>query len=189
MKLELPDQKIYDVVVVEKSEQKQTVTFQDTAGKLYTFESDHGFLNLGDVGCLTLLRPRRLSAFAFARYPDPRLRRAPDLDNEPAGQWAWRVLGEDEDVVRHVRADLVPGKAGQVIKDTTTPLTFNVPMEFVQLAATRGLSPEQVLRGFIADLCELQNYFVLPREDGLSSHGSDERSLAREYFERAHGIN
>lgn len=187
MKSERTELKIYDVVVTEKTE--AAVTFQDPAGKRYRFKENHGFLSLGDVGCLTLTKPRKEAPFTFARYPDPRIRRVPDLDDVDAGQWAWRCLSDEgEQLVRYVKPDLVPGKAGQVIKDTTTPVVVNVPMEFLELAATRGLSPEQVLRGFIADLCELQNYFVLPREDGLSSNGSDERLLAREYFERAHGM-
>jgi hypothetical protein len=43
-----------------------------------------------------------------------------------------------------------------------------------------------VLRGFVADLCDLQNPVARPREDGYSSNGSDERLLAQAYFERAY---
>ena len=44
-----------------------------------------------------------------------------------------------------------------------------------------------MLRGFIADVCGLMNYVKLPREDGYSSHGSDERDYAEQWFDRAYG--
>jgi hypothetical protein len=37
------------------------------------------------------------------------------------------------------------------------------------------LSPDQVLNGFVADLCGLEN-----------SHGSDERDLAQRYYDRCY---
>ena len=46
------------------------------------------------------------------------------------------------------------------------------------------MEPETVLRGFIADLAEIMNWARNPREDGYSSNGSDERRMAREYYER-----
>jgi hypothetical protein len=51
-----------------------------------------------------------------------------------------------------------------------------------------GHRPVDVLRGFIADLCSLHNYFRCPREDGYTSLGSDERRMAQEYFHRAYDI-
>lgn len=65
---------------------------------------------------------------------------------------------------------------------------LDLPPEFVDLCSTKGISVEQVLRGFIADLCGLQNYLDEPREDGYSSNGSDERHMAHDYFERAYGM-
>jgi hypothetical protein len=41
-----------------------------------------------------------------------------------------------------------------------------------------------VLRGFIADLCELTSWVNNPRADGYSNNGSDERRYAMEYYER-----
>ena len=41
-----------------------------------------------------------------------------------------------------------------------------------------GVTPEQVLRGFIADLAEIVNWAADPRTDGYSSNGSDERRMA-----------
>lgn len=66
----------------------------------------------------------------------------------------------------------------------TQPLTIELPPEFVALCERDGVTPEVVLRGFIADLCRLMNYVSAPRADGYSSNGSDERRMAREYYER-----
>ncbi len=63
-------------------------------------------------------------------------------------------------------------------------LTMQLPPEFVELCEHDGVTPEQVLRGFIADLCELISWADSPRTDGYSSNGSDERRYAMEYYER-----
>ena len=63
-------------------------------------------------------------------------------------------------------------------------VTIELPPEFVELCEADGVEPEIVLRGFIADLCEIRNYASAPREDGYSSNGSDERMMARQYYER-----
>ncbi|MES9906143.1 MAG: hypothetical protein ABW168_26125 [Sedimenticola sp.] len=63
-------------------------------------------------------------------------------------------------------------------------LTIELPQEFIELCKEDQIEPEQVLRGFIADLCEIMNWQSNPREDGYSSNGSDERRIAREYYER-----
>lgn len=63
-------------------------------------------------------------------------------------------------------------------------LSLELPSEFIELCQTDNVSPEMVLRGFIADLCELINWHACPRKDGYSSNGSDERYKAREYYER-----
>ena len=46
------------------------------------------------------------------------------------------------------------------------------------------VTPEIVLRGFIADLTGIMNFVSSPRADGYSSNGSDERDMARAYYER-----
>jgi hypothetical protein len=46
------------------------------------------------------------------------------------------------------------------------------------------VTPEIVLRGFIADLCGIINWHASPREDGYSSNGSDERRMAQDYYDR-----
>lgn len=63
-------------------------------------------------------------------------------------------------------------------------LTINLPEEFIALCKEDDTNPETVLRGFIADLCGIMNWAANPREDGYSSHGSDERMRARDYYER-----
>ena len=66
----------------------------------------------------------------------------------------------------------------------STTITLELPPEFVALCEADEVVPETVLRGFIADLCDIRNYASAPREDGYQSNGSDERMLARQYYER-----
>lgn len=63
-------------------------------------------------------------------------------------------------------------------------ITIDLPPGFVELCAADGVKPETVLRGFIADLAGIMNWAANPRADGYSSNGSDERSMARDYYER-----
>lgn len=63
-------------------------------------------------------------------------------------------------------------------------VTIELPEEFLELCKSDQTEPERVLRGFIADLCGLMNWGSNPRKDGYSSNGSDERMMAREYYER-----
>jgi hypothetical protein len=63
-------------------------------------------------------------------------------------------------------------------------IVINLPDEFIAVCEEHGVEPETVLRGFIADLCGIMNRANNPREDGYSSNGSDERMMAREYYER-----
>jgi hypothetical protein len=63
-------------------------------------------------------------------------------------------------------------------------ITLDLPEEFIDQCQRDGATPEQVLRGFMADLCYLIDSKADPRDDGYSSNGSDERRLAWEYYER-----
>ena len=63
-------------------------------------------------------------------------------------------------------------------------LTIELPVEFVELCEADGVTPEIVLRGFIADLAGIMNWQSAPRADGYSSNGSDERDQAQAYYER-----
>ena len=63
-------------------------------------------------------------------------------------------------------------------------LIIKLPPEFIALCEHDGVEPEQVVRGFIADVSGIMNWAAHPRGDGYSSNGSDERELAREYYAR-----
>ena len=56
-------------------------------------------------------------------------------------------------------------------------VTLVLPPEFVSMCESDGVEPEQVLRGFIADLCH-------PRTADYNTHGSDERTYAERYYDR-----
>lgn len=60
---------------------------------------------------------------------------------------------------------------------TKRKVTLQLPNEFVSICEYHKVKPETVLRGFIADLCEL-------RTDEYSTNGSDERLMARAYYNR-----
>jgi hypothetical protein len=63
-------------------------------------------------------------------------------------------------------------------------VTLDLPPEFIALCRRDQVTPETVLRGFIADLCGIMNWANNPRADGYSSNGSDERRRAEDYYER-----
>jgi hypothetical protein len=65
-----------------------------------------------------------------------------------------------------------------------TRLTLDLPAEFVELCEADGVTPETVIRGFIADLAGIMNWQANPRQDGYSSNGSDERTMAQDYYDR-----
>jgi hypothetical protein len=134
----------------------------------------------GTVGRLRLSADE--SSFSFKAYPDQRLRRDPTEDDARQRLWGWRI-GE---LTFSCKAELIPGRGGFVVREDTETLVLQVPREFVDFCATNRLGPDTVLRGFIADLCELMNWSHCPREDGYSSNGSDERQMAQQYFKRAY---
>ena len=65
-----------------------------------------------------------------------------------------------------------------------TKLTIELPIEFIELCAGDGVTPELVLKGFIADVAGIMNWQADPRTDGYGSNGSDERDMAQEYYGR-----
>lgn len=67
---------------------------------------------------------------------------------------------------------------------TGNTVTLALPEEFIALCASDGVTPELVLRGFIADLAGIMSWAADPRTDGYCSNGSDERSMAYEYYQR-----
>lgn len=66
----------------------------------------------------------------------------------------------------------------------TTTIQLELPSEFIELCASHGVTPETVLRGFIADVSGIINWASHPRADGYCSNGSDERHLAQQYYQR-----
>jgi hypothetical protein len=56
-------------------------------------------------------------------------------------------------------------------------VALRLPPAFVAMCEGHGVEPDQVLRGFIADLCML-------RTADYNTHGSDERMLAEHYYLR-----
>ncbi|MBF4991113.1 hypothetical protein [Methylophilus sp. QUAN] len=63
-------------------------------------------------------------------------------------------------------------------------IELGLPQEFLDMCKEINTTPVEVLHGFIADLCYLQNTVADPRPDNLSRHGSDESRLANDYFDR-----
>jgi hypothetical protein len=61
---------------------------------------------------------------------------------------------------------------------------IELPPEFIALCKHDGIDPEFVLRSFIADLCAITSWANNPRADYYQNNGSDERRMAREYYER-----
>lgn len=195
-----PDVLFFDAAVKAYDHEAQRITFVLPDGSEQAFKAPGEWFKVGEIGCLSARDGDPVYGFVFRVYPDQRLRRVPERDIAPRseaeqGAWAWRLDGiEDQEQPGagqgwfYVRSGVIPGKDGCVVKDETTPLTLDVPAEFAELCQRKGLTPEQVLRGFIADLCELHNYVQQPREDGYSSNGSDERMMANDYFQRAYGM-
>ena len=61
--------------------------------------------------------------------------------------------------------------------DFDEKLELVLPRRFLEECAETFITPETVIRGFIADFCCLN-------EDGYHSNGSDERWMADDYFQR-----
>jgi hypothetical protein len=136
---------------------------------------------VGTIGRLRLSTDAH--RFTFHSYPDQRLRRDPALDDLPRQQWGWRI---DECHFR-VRSGVLPGRNGAVVRRDTEQLVLDLPREYLNYCAVRGLQPASVLRAFVADLCRLFNWINCPREDDYSTNGSDERLYAEAYFQRCFG--
>lgn len=180
-------QSIYDAQVVTLDQETQQATFMTASGS-QTFKLATEFYQEGQYGVLTLTQGGGF--LSFRAYVEQRLRRYPEGDfqgDEERGIkpfWSWRLEGSDDCI--NCQPHFVPGHGGKFIKDATTPVEIALPPEFMRICESIGLPPEQVLQGFVADLCGLMNYLSRPREDGLSSNGSDERMYARQWFDRAY---
>lgn len=127
--------------------------------------------------------------FVFRAYLDQSLRRAPELDVPSSDgcrvEWGWICDARPSGML--VPFGFEPGENGEWIPDETKNIEVPIPPEFAALCNEIGMSPLEVLRGFIADVCSINNYVAAPRADGFCSNGSDERDMANDYFERAYG--
>lgn len=56
---------------------------------------------------------------------------------------------------------------------------MSIPAEFADFCEEHGVSPAQVFAGLVGDLCGINRPDMI-----FNSHGSDERDLARRWFDR-----
>lgn len=174
--------RVTEKATVEYDVEVRTVTADQilfaSAESSWTFPAMNGFVpKVGQIGRLTFDSER----FNFTPYVDQRLRRSPQQD--VSRLFCWQI----GDRAFLVKEGILPGIDGEVIQDDTETLELDIPFELMELCEASGVQPEALLRGFIADLCDLSNSRDRPREDGYDSNGSDERMLAQDWFARAHG--
>ena len=191
--------RIYDVRIIsahadepgvdEPVRMNYVVEIPGVPGRI-TLPSGQSSLSDGNVGSIGYLvaAGQRGSIYSgrevyFYPYIDQTLRREPLIDGAEGLGWTCESMGFPFIAPHHI----VPGSGGQFLPDATTPVTINVPSEFVDICAEFQQSPDSVLRAFIADSAGLMNFFSCPRADGYSSNGSDERDLAEQYLERTFG--
>ena len=127
-----------------------------------------------------------VGGWRFNPYHDQSLMRIPQFDDPQHARLGWCCDAKPDGFTSPDH--LIPGDHGGFVEDQTTPLTLPIPLEFAALCDQFNMSPEVVLRGFIADVAGLMNYLNCPRADRYSANGSDERMLADQYMERAYGV-
>jgi hypothetical protein len=178
---EARDIEFYDAEFTRIAAESDALIFTTATGATHRLKlSTPPWWPLGTVGRLRLSADE--SSFSFKAYPDQRIRRLPAEDDGKKGLWGWRI-GQ---LTFSCKAGVIPGRGGVVVSEDTETLVLQIPREFVDFCATSRLRPDTVLRGFIADLCELMNWSHCPREDGYSSNGSDESQMAQQYFKHAY---
>lgn len=174
----------YDVILCSIKESVITIEKQGNTLILPSFPNLNRFLNdsIGKIGVVNYVSEH--VCWRFTPYLDQSLRRVYEADT--GGYLGWRCNAKPFTWL--ASSEIIPGKNGNFIEDEAEELTIKVPPEFFDLCERLKQSPEIILRGFIADACELFNIRDCPREDGYTSNGSDERRLADEYLERIYGI-
>jgi hypothetical protein len=65
-------------------------------------------------------------------------------------------------------------------------LKIQLPDEFLELCDYDLVSPEKVLRDFIADLCDLSESHCTAGAQSYVTNGAADRDRARAYYERIH---
>lgn len=182
-------QDLYDIELLRIDAHCGTLYF--AGGHLLTLarRDELRWWHVGEIGVLRLgVMP---NGWGWRPYPDQRLRRAPDRDDPASGRWAWRLIRADggcADDYLLTKVGVIPGANGAFVPQDAETISIDLPREFREVCRVYRQQPAAVLRGFIADVCALQNFVKCPREDGYSSLGSDERRLAQDYFDRAYGM-
>lgn len=161
-------------------------------------EGSKPLTEIGQIGVIMRAEDDRdFPVYRFTAYMDQSLRRAFELDVfehvAPVGsrrynaeRIGWRNAACIDGFL--APAGIIPGENGRFIEDSTESLELDVPREFIELCEQYKRTPEEVLRGFIADAAGLKNYVREPRADGYDSNGSDERDMADAYIERAYAM-
>lgn len=183
----------YEVLVVEHDGQRQELKSANYNDQLIADDR-----LVGKVGYLkpgySIINEIPTITFHFYEYTDQSLRRVPELD---LNQMPSDNDGRNENVVGWTCSmipngflapmGIIPGNAGGFMSDDTEAVTIRVPQEFFRACRRFKSTPNDVLRGFIADVIGAQNFFTYPRADGYQSHGSDERDYAESWMKRAYG--
>lgn len=144
-------------------------------------------------------------AVFFRPYQDQSLRRVYELDSTNE---EYQLVPLNLGIYPHHRADcvcgwrcdsrpegflapagLVPGANGEFVHDETEVVSVRIPPEFSREARRHQMKPVELLESFIGDLAGIHNFANKPRADRYGSNGSDERMLASNWLDRAHGMN
>lgn len=178
----------YDATLTDANETGMVLAYQGRVLNLQTFQPIgdwlHNWLHnqTGQVGIVQYAHGSE--CWRFSAYLDQSLRRVFELDHDDRIGWRNDSNQDGWTAPRCV----VPGKDGAFIESTTEELMIDIPDEFFVLCGHYKGTPESVLRGFIADACEIKSYVSEPRADGYCSNGSDERGMAVDYLDRAYGM-
>lgn len=173
-------QAYHDARLIAVNGQALVIEYQGQQIELPTFE---GWLSqsLGQVGIVQWAPESQ--CWRFNGYCDQSLRRVFELDHAERIGWRNDANPGGWTAPRCV----VPGVDGAFVEDDTTAVVIDVPQVFFDRCELYGRTPEEVLRGFIADTCDLGSYLSAPRADQYCSNGSDEQMLASNYLDRIFG--
>jgi hypothetical protein len=152
---------------------------------------------IGKVGIVSRAMGGRFPLYQFHPYIDQTLRRAFELDiygrsestdarsrNPP--RLGWRNATCVDGFL--APEGVIPGRSGQFVPDDTIEIRLAIPPEFVHLCEQFQLTPEHILRGFIADVTAITSPLPKPRADGYCCSGQEEHLLAFRYLERGYGM-
>lgn len=171
-------QAYHDARLIAVNGQALVFEYHGESIELPTFEESQSYLSksLGKVG-IVVWAPE-FQCWRFNVYCDQSLRRVFELDHGDRIGWRNDANSGGWTAPRCV----VPGADGAFIEDETESVEINVPPEFFDLCAHYNRTAKEVLRGFIADACDLASEVRSPRADQYCSNGSDERRLAIAYI-------